>query len=232
MTTTDQPNATVRIAARELRKGDVIGMGTIKTATPVVRQDGTGYVSIRFETRIGEHGTAFPLDLHVTVFSRAVPPITLADAITGLTELAEMFERWERSALTVADSDVIGHHKAKAFGISAARSRALLARLQPATSGGFDTYCAWCQQEWATHVGGKPGVPGGPSTCPPATGGQPECGEDSPAPAWVHTCRPPTTGKYLPGEIWRCPCRSTWKLVASTVPTHDTGTSQAHWVRV
>jgi hypothetical protein len=40
-----------------------------------------------------------------------------------------------------------------------------------ATSGGFDTYCAWCQQEWTKHVGGKPGVPGGPSTCPSSSVG-------------------------------------------------------------
>jgi hypothetical protein len=68
MTTTENPAVPPSIPARELRKGDVISMGTIDTATI---PEGKDYVSIRFESKIGEHGTAFPPDLEVTVFSRA-----------------------------------------------------------------------------------------------------------------------------------------------------------------
>jgi hypothetical protein len=163
MTTTDNPVTPLRIPARELRKGDVISMGTIDTAEPIAREHGDGYMSIKFETEIGEHGTAFPLNLEVTVLSRSNP--TWNDVVTALTRLADMFE-YGKSHMSLSQEDCAG------------MLRETLARLQPATSGGFDTYCAWCQQEWTKHVGGKPGVPGGPSTCPTSDGDQPECGED------------------------------------------------------
>lgn len=79
MTTTDTPAGAVRIPARELRKGDVISMGKIESATPG-GDPGREYIAIRFESRIGIHGTAFPLDLEVVVFSRAALPFLLPAA--------------------------------------------------------------------------------------------------------------------------------------------------------
>jgi hypothetical protein len=90
MTTTENPATPLTVPARELRKGDVISMGTIESAKPVAREHGDGYMSIKFETKIGEHGTAFPLDLEVTVLSRSIP--TWNDLVTALTRLADMFE--------------------------------------------------------------------------------------------------------------------------------------------
>lgn len=69
MTTAHTTTGPVKIPARELRKGDKISMGVIDTVTPHET-----YVSIRFESKIGIHGTAFPLDLEVTVISRAPDP--------------------------------------------------------------------------------------------------------------------------------------------------------------
>jgi hypothetical protein len=172
MTTTENPGTSLRIPARELRTGDVISMGTIKTATPGETGDGRTYVSIVFETRIGIHGTAFPPDLEVTVFSRAGQlPMTLNDVVTALTELAEEWDLIVASHRRIAgekgEYDTDGHallSQADERAQCVTAVRGILARFQPVS---FDTYCAWCQQDWTEHVGGKPGVPGGPSTCPP-----------------------------------------------------------------
>jgi hypothetical protein len=139
MTTTENPAGRLYIPARDLRPGDVITMGTIKTATPVTNEDGTGYMSIRFETRIGEHGTAFSFDLPVWVQSRTVPPATLNDVVTALTELTD---QWEQTAVRLdktrerafQDGNDIITERADA-GVTwlkgcTAEVRAILARLQ------------------------------------------------------------------------------------------------------
>lgn len=77
MTTTQNPTGPLTVPARGLPKGDVIRMGTIDTVTI---PEGKDYVSIRFVSRIGEHGTAFPLNLEVTVLSRCPLPFLLPAA--------------------------------------------------------------------------------------------------------------------------------------------------------
>jgi hypothetical protein len=139
MTTTENPAERLYIPARDLRPGDVITMGTIKTTTPVTNEDGTGYMSIRFETRIGEHGTAFSFDLPVWVQSRATSPTTLADVVTAFTELAEKWERnaaarSERAEILRAEHNEPGAvralHEQTQLAICADEVRAILARLQ------------------------------------------------------------------------------------------------------
>lgn len=75
---------TNRFLARDLRKGDTIRMGVIDTVTPHET-----YVGIRFESKYGEHGTAFPPDLLVTVLSRAEAEV---DVVAELTALADTWE--------------------------------------------------------------------------------------------------------------------------------------------
>lgn len=253
-TTTQNPATPLTVPARELRKGDVISMGTIESATPVVQGGGRSYVSIRFETRIGIHGTAFPLDLEVTVISRTssgddpaldfTSPLVLSarglkpgmaviqndtrtvrvvqavspglpgqdtvisyqgapdvsvpggepmlvtrlsamavyharqeqrETVTALTETVEL---WTKTAVYAADQAVSANNDGayqRSFELKiqagqlercAAEVRDILDRLRPDQPVSFDTYCAWCQKDWTEHVGGKPGVPGGPSTCP------------------------------------------------------------------
>jgi hypothetical protein len=116
MTTTENPTAPLPVPARELRKGDVISMGTIKSAEPIAREHGDGYMSIEFETKIGLHGTAFPLDLEVTVLSRSIP--TWNDVVTTLTRLADTFE-YDKSHRSFSQEDC------------AEMLRETLARLQP-----------------------------------------------------------------------------------------------------
>jgi hypothetical protein len=96
-----------------------------------------------------------------------------------VTELTELFEQWNQTADKLLDaSDPESSPLLAADMLAESRTRrecsagihAILARLQPAQPVSFDTYCAWCQKDWTEHVGGKPGVPGGPSTCPPTCG--------------------------------------------------------------
>lgn len=179
------PTTPMQIPARKLRKGDVITMGTIKTAT--IHED-KGYVSLQFESVNAYHGTAFSLDLPVWVRSRTVPPVTLDDVVTALTELAEEWDLIVASHRRIAgekgEYDTDGHallSQADERAQCVTAVRAVLARFQPAQPVSFDTYCAWCQHDWTEHVGGKPGVPGGPSTCPTSeASARPECGEYGP----------------------------------------------------
>jgi hypothetical protein len=136
MTTTENPAGRLYIPARDLRPGDVITMGTIKTATPVTNEDGTGYMSIRFETRIGEHGTAFSFDLPVWVQSRTVPPATLNDVVTALTELADQWTGVAAADVHAANPDEAPMlaadllAEARVLRQCATEVRAILARLQ------------------------------------------------------------------------------------------------------
>lgn len=70
MTTTQTPAVPFQVPARELAVDDVISMGKI---SHVDLKD--TYVALRFHAKCGEHGTAFPLDLMVTVLSRRTDPI-------------------------------------------------------------------------------------------------------------------------------------------------------------
>lgn len=88
-----------QVPARELAVDDVISMGKI---SHVDLKD--TYVALRFYATYGEHGTAFPLDLEVTVLSRR-PVEAEVDLVAELTALAD---RWDRSG-TRRKADAANH---------------------------------------------------------------------------------------------------------------------------
>jgi hypothetical protein len=186
MTTTDNPATPLPflLPAANLAVGDTVRTPDFRGMIRSVVGAGLGKVKLSFVGTIRTYTCRDHMLLEVT---DRYPVEVLNDVVTALTELAD---GWEREAVRRAElasahelagrTDVVGWNgwQASQLATCATEVRAILDRLQPVQPVSFDTYCAWCQQEWTKHVGGKPGVPGGPSTCPTSDGDQPECGED------------------------------------------------------